>query len=163
MWNSVAQLTSAAGLLAVSSDGVLNASQPASTFDAYAILYDASGNVSYGTYLSGGSTTEKVSATTGEDHLWIAGTTGPNLPLRNAVQQSFGGATDGFVAEFGADGTLLSSTYLGGSGADEVDLIVPLPDGSVVVSGVTKSPDFAATLPPSVIGGGKNFVLHMRP
>lgn len=161
-WNPVVQLPSNASLLAVSSDGVINASQPGGTTDAYAIRYDSDGNVSYGTYLSGGSTIMKSSAVTARDHLWIAGTTGPDLPLLNAVQPSFGGATDGFLAEFDSDGTLVSSTYLGGAANDEVDSVLPLAHGSVVAIGKTNSPDFLATLPPSAIGGGNTFILHLR-
>jgi hypothetical protein len=162
-WNLWAQLSTPALLLAVSADGVLNASVPASTVDAYAIRYGASGTITYGTYLSGGATTQKSSALTALDHLWIAGVTAANFPLLDPVQPSFGGATDGFIAEFDSDGTLLSSTYLGGAGNDEVDSIIPLPDGSLVAIGLTQSPDFAATLVPSAIGAGSTFIVHLRP
>jgi hypothetical protein len=102
------QLPSPADQLGVSAGGVINASQPNMTNDAFALRYDAAGNITYGTYLSGGATIVKASAVTGIDHLLIAGTTGPNLPLLNPAQSSFGGATDGFVAEFDSDGTLLN-------------------------------------------------------
>jgi hypothetical protein len=158
----VAQLTFSASQLAVSEGGVLNASQPGSTTDAYAIRYDASGAITYGTFLSGGSTTEKTSVVTAFNHLLIAGVTGANLPLLNPIQPSIGGDTDGFLAEFDTDGTLLSSTYLGGTGKDEVDNLVPLPDGSVIAIGTTASSDFAANLPPSAIGAGNTFIIHLR-
>ena len=162
-WAPLLQLPGAAQVLSVSAGGVLHASQPNNTDDAYAIHYDAAGKLGYGTYLSGGATTEKVSALDAGDHLWIAGTTGPDLPLKDPIQADFGGRTDGFLAEFDVDGTLLFSTYLGGTGDEEIDAILPLPDGSVILIGQSDSADDTANAPASVLGEGKTFVLHIKP
>ena len=158
---TLVQLNAPAAQIAVSAGGVVNASQPAVATDAFAFAYDATGALTYGTYLGGGSTTTNASAVNGAGHLFLAGRSGPGLPVSNASQPQIGGAADGFLAEFDESGTLLSSTYLGGSGDDQVDSIVPQDDGSVIVFGTTASTDFPVTQT-SPLGTGALFVARLR-
>lgn len=82
-----------------------------------------------------------------------------------AAQTVSGGAgsRDGFVARVDASGTyLLYSSFMGGSGQDFVEHgLALLPDGSVLVAGVTQSPDFpgAGTLQ----GQGDGFLAKVNP
>jgi hypothetical protein len=87
--------------------------------------------------------------------IYFAGfTTSRDLPVSpNAFQRTYGGDGgapwgngDGFVAKFSPDGsTLLFSTYLGGTGNDNVNgnnSLVIDPAGRVIVIGETHSPNF---------------------
>ena len=51
------------------------------------------------------------------------------------------GTADGFIARFDVTGTLLSSTYFGGSGEDEINALAVDEAGRVAVAGVTYSYD----------------------
>lgn len=80
--------------------------------------------------------------------VFIAGCTKSNdLPASPATQydSSLGGAADGFVAKFAANGSLLNWTYLGGSKTDWVafnDVLELDANGRAVVCGITRSADF---------------------
>jgi hypothetical protein len=128
------------GTLAIGDGGVIHATQNAHSNDGFAFKFDASGNIAYGTYFGGGQTFVKAAAVAPNGHLFIAGTTGPGLPLANAIQPVLGGGTDGFLAELDASGALVSSTYLGGPDNDEIDSITVLADGSVFAVGSVVSP-----------------------
>ncbi len=123
--------------IVVGDGGVIHASQTDYAVDGFAFKFDSLGNVIYGTYLGGGRTTVKTAALAPNGHFFLAGITGPGLPLANAIQPAFGGATDGFLAEFDGSGRLVSSTYLGGPGNDEIDSITVLFDGSVLAIGTS--------------------------
>ncbi|MET0648817.1 MAG: SBBP repeat-containing protein [Pyrinomonadaceae bacterium] len=57
-----------------------------------------------------------------------------------------GGAFDGFVTKFNADGSgLLYSTFLGGSGVDSGSDIAVDAEGNAYVTGITRSTDFPTT------------------
>jgi len=59
-----------------------------------------------------------------------------------AFQSGYGGGQDGFVMKFTPDGQMAGATYLGGSLDDTASFIAVAPNGSVVISGTTRSPDF---------------------
>jgi len=69
-----------------------------------------------------------------------------NASLESApwtFQSTFGGgSSDAYAVKFTPDGQLAWATYLGGSQADSATLIAVAPNGSVVISGTTASPDF---------------------
>jgi len=136
---------------------------------AYLIRQDPSGNVVYATYLGGRSQDGGTAITTDpQGNVYIAGYTyssdfpvtpgalqiknnGPVTPVV-VVNDEFpfgpsdvarGG--DAFVAKFASDGTLLFSTFLGGSGSDVPSLIAVDSTGSIYVSGTTTSADFPIT------------------
>ena len=67
----------------------------------------------------------------------------PTTP--GALQPNFGGAEDGFLAVFDRSATLLYSTYIGGSGQDNVRGIEVGPSGEIVLVGGTSSDDFPVT------------------
>jgi hypothetical protein len=128
------------GAIAIGDGGVIHATQNAHVNDGFGFKFDASGNIVYGTYFGGGQTLVKAAAVAPNGHLFIAGSTGPGLPLANAIQPEIGGGTDGFLAELDSSGTLVSSTYLGGPDNDEIDSITVLADGSVFAVGTVVSP-----------------------
>ncbi|KAK3287214.1 hypothetical protein CYMTET_5265, partial [Cymbomonas tetramitiformis] len=88
--------------------------------------------------------------------VWVGGTTNSRdlrvqapegqEPLQAAMQ----GASDGYIAKLAVGdgcrlGPMLLSTYLGGSGQDSVDALVPGNDGGLWVLGTTTSKDLLVT------------------
>jgi len=147
--------------LTVGAGGVLHGSQTPNLPQGYLVVTDAVGSLSYGTYLGGPFTQVNAVATSG-GKVFVAGKTQGGLPLANAAQPAFGGDADAFIAAFDENGVLLWSTYLGGSAADTIDWVLPLPDGSVVVVGTTASTDFPS-LQPSPFQKGDTFIARLRP
>jgi hypothetical protein len=117
--------------------------------DAFVIKLDPQGNVLYSTYL-GGSGDDHATGVALDDqgNVYVAGwTTSLNFPIRNALQPNLIGGREGFLAKFSPDGQLLYSTYIGGSGQDEVHALAVDSQGNAFVAGVTASKDFP------VVGG----------
>lgn len=101
--------------------------------------------LSWSTYFGGSNLDAgNVLATDGEGNLYVGGVTASlNLPIESPFQGVFGGFVDGFVSKLSADGsTLLFSTYLGGTAADQVFALVVDEAGAITVAGFTGSPDF---------------------
>ncbi|HLG95502.1 MAG TPA: hypothetical protein VKX49_04230 [Bryobacteraceae bacterium] len=137
----LATLPKPSSVLAVGDGQVIHAGQPAGSVDGFAFRFDAMGNVVYGTYFGGGTTRIKAAALAPNGHIFLAGSTGPGLPLANPIQSAFGGGnTDAFLAELDAAGSLISSTYLGGPADEEIDSIRILTDGSILAVGSTVTP-----------------------
>ncbi|MDJ0730959.1 MAG: hypothetical protein QNJ33_13290 [Crocosphaera sp.] len=99
------------------------------------------------------SFTERDIATTiavnGEDEPYIGGyTCSLDFPTENPFQADLASVdfetfTDGFITKFAADGmSVIFSTFFGGSDLDEIRAITLTPDGSVVATGITASPDW---------------------
>jgi uncharacterized protein (TIGR03437 family) len=86
------------------------------------------------------------------------------LPVGAAAFQPLyaGGPSDAYVARFTPGGRLSGATYLGGSLTDTPSLIAFGPNGSVVVAGNTRSPDFPAIAQP-IASSGVNFVTSIFP
>jgi hypothetical protein len=126
--------------------------------DAFVTKLDPTGMVAYSTYLGG----------TGEDHgsgitvnsageAYVCGwTNSPNFPTVNAIQPDRRGNEDGWVAKLSANGgSLLFSTYLGGTGNESARGVAVHPTGGVYVVGRTTSSDFPvlAAIQPTYGGG----------
>jgi hypothetical protein len=103
--------------------GALLGGPPPSTSVGYAIAADAAGDA----YLTGV-------------------TTSPAFPLAAPFDPVFSPPSDAFVTELDPTGTLLlSSSYLGGPGADAGYGLAVDPGGTVYVTGTTSSPAFPTT------------------
>ncbi|MFA7162380.1 MAG: hypothetical protein WC083_07415, partial [Candidatus Methanomethylophilaceae archaeon] len=104
----------------------------------------------YSSYLGGGSSDwGEALAGDGSGGVWVTGRTDSiDFPSQNAYQSSYGGSTDAFVSHFSSSGTLLSSTYLGGSdygygrGSESGHALAGDGAGGVWVTGGTSSSDF---------------------
>ena len=164
-WTNLLQVDRPVFNLVVSANGVVQASQDPDPPQLYYLVSNSVGDIEYGTFFGGAFT--QISAMAGSfpgsgSNAYIVGVTQGGLPLTDAVQPALGGGTDGFLTAFDAGGSLLWSTYLGGSGNDSIDWVLPLADGSVVVAGTTQSTDFPS-LQPSPLGAGSTFIAHLRP
>ncbi|MCZ6816257.1 MAG: SBBP repeat-containing protein, partial [Planctomycetota bacterium] len=97
----------------------------------------------------GGSGDDEFSAVAiGPDGtIHVAGRTeSTDIPVMNGLQSvNQGGPSDAYIAIFRPDGTLISATFLGGSGRDEANDIVVDRNGVVYVIGTTNSPNFPIT------------------
>ena len=133
--------------------------------DAFvATLAANGGSLVFSTYLGGAAGSagapEQANcvAFSATGRLLIAGTTASrNFPVTtDAVQVAFaGGATDGFITNLNANGTMRRSTYLGGSGDDGINAIMLDPYGSgPVVGGYTTSTDFPTKNPVQNVNAG---------
>jgi hypothetical protein len=118
--------------------------------DAYVIKISANFQTFFYSSLIGGSGTETgVSvALDAAGSAYISGrTTSQDLPRVGAIQNSYGGGdSDAFVSKLSLDGkTLAYSTYLGGSGAEDVQIRSGISVdalGNAYVTGDTQSANF---------------------
>ena len=109
----------------------------------------------WGTFLGGSDQeTNTCTAIDSSGNVYVAGTTlSTDFPTTPGVfSRTFSGGTPGnawggdtFLAKFSPDGALLFSTYLGGSGDEEIDGITFDASGNLYVVGTTSSADFPTT------------------
>jgi hypothetical protein len=108
-------------------------------YDAFATKLNATGSaLVYSTYL-GGSGIEhgRGIAVDASGNAYVAGQTGssdfPTTP--GAYQTTYGGAEDAFVVKIAPSGSVVYSTYVGGSGVDAANAIAVDPSGNAYVTG----------------------------
>jgi hypothetical protein len=126
--------------------------------------------VSYATYLGGGDleTVWTMRVDPAGSPVMAGWSRSSNFPTVGAYQGSSGGGLDdAFVSKLTPDGTALSySTYIGGSGYDEVLGMDLVGDGSVVLGGITSSTNYPTVSPlqASNAGGSHDgFVTRLAP
>ena len=110
--------------------------------DAFVTKLEASGSaLVYSTYL-GGSQFEEAHAigTDSSGHAYVTGwTISPNFSVHNALQPTLGGPSFGhdlFVAKFDPTGSVVYSTYLGGTSTDEGNAITADDEGNAYITGL---------------------------
>jgi len=139
-----------------------------SNLDAFVVQITADGSaLGYATYLGGSRSDEGLgnSADGGfsiaVDQQGQASVTGitfsSDFPIENALQSTYGGGGDAFVAQLTADGAALRyATYLGGSGLD-VGFGIALDQlGQASVTGETSSSNFPTENALQPASGGRN-------
>ena len=90
-----------------------------------------------------GSCSGNAIAVDSKGNAYVAGSATAGFPTQSAFQASFGGgANDAFVLKLNSSGTLMYSTYLGGSGDDSANAIAVDGSGNAYVAGGTQSTDF---------------------
>jgi hypothetical protein len=120
---------------------------------AYIARLSSSGNsLMFSTYLGGSGCTMSYPETgqgialDAQGDAYVAGVTSSgDFPLLNAVQPQLLGSTDAFVTKVNSSGSLLFSTFMGGSGVDVGNAIALDASGAVYVAGYTYSSDFPVT------------------
>jgi hypothetical protein len=124
------------------------------TGDAFITKMNAGGTkLIYSTYLGGSQTNAATAIAVSNGSAYVTGyTTSPDFPIQaavstaNALQITYGGATDAFVTALSTLGnTLVYSTFLGGSGADYGMGIAADATGYAYVTGFTESTNFPLT------------------
>jgi uncharacterized repeat protein (TIGR01451 family) len=121
--------------------------------DAFVAKFNVAGGLVYSTYLGGSEYEQgKGIAVDASGNAYVVGwTSSTNFPTVNPLQASNSGGTDIFVSKLNASGSaLIYSTYLGGSGGDNIDYGSGLAvdaSGSAYVTGLTGSTDFPTVAP----------------
>lgn len=129
------------------------------TQDAFVAAFSPTGSaLSYSTYL-GGSLADAAAgiAVDMNQNAYVTGLTGStDFPVGHATQGTSGGANDAFVTEIRSSGTLVFSTYLGGSANEDSRsaggsvspvgaIAVNSAGANIYVTGNTASSNFPAT------------------
>lgn len=120
--------------------------------DVFMTSFTSSGQRNWGRYYGGNKNDEpsRLFAAPNAGFFLCGRTASPNtseglIASGNAASTQFlGGALDGFVARFNADGSRVWGSYVGGSGDDRCTGVAVAPNGDVFVSGATNSTDFPA-------------------
>lgn len=121
------------------------------SYDAFvAKISPAGDSLAYATYLggSGGDRANGIAVDVDGSAYITGGTGSPNFPTTaGALQKTFGGAWDAFVAKLSPGGnTLVYSTYLGGSSEDCGNGITVDAAGAAYVTGQASSTNFPTTV-----------------
>src|ERR1022692_561612 len=129
---------------------------------------NAAGNAFiFSTYLGGSAQDNgNAIAVDSQGNAYLTGdTTSSNFPTLGPVQATNQGQQDAFVAELRGTGTLVYSTYLGGSGNDRGAAIAVDAVGSAYVTGGTFSNNFpTANALQAASGGGQDcFIAKLSP
>jgi hypothetical protein len=137
--------------------------------DAFVTKLSASGaSLVYSTFLGGvGSDNGQRIAVGGTGCAYVAGHgDSPGFPTNNAYDAGFNGGVDVFVTKLSVSGNLLVySTWLGGSGTDNVYGLAVDANGNAYVAGSTSSADFPTLGAYDASLGGTNdqFVTKFAP
>ncbi|MCT7959592.1 SBBP repeat-containing protein [Laspinema sp. D1] len=117
--------------------------------DAFAVKLSREGQLVYSTYLGGNNDDGGLGiATDGNGNAYITGATySNNLPIQNAVQSSFGGVQDAFITKLAADGNLVYSTYIGGTGSELGESIAVDTNQNVYITGTVNAPLLPVVVP----------------
>jgi hypothetical protein len=127
--------------------------------DAFIAKYDPSGVKTWSTYFGGNSDDYGLGIDCDSiANVYLTGTTisTSGLATTSANQTVYGGGyQDAMLAKFNSSGSLLWSTYYGGSSEDEGDKVICAPNGGIYISGFTGSDTGMVTTgaPQTVLGG----------
>jgi hypothetical protein len=149
---------------------VTNAWQPASRGgnDAFVAKLTPGGkSLVYCTYLGGRNDDRAFGiAVDKAGNAYVTGwTTSPDFPQVRSFQPGFGGGKDAFVTKLDPSGTVVLSSYYGGSGQDSGNAIAVDSAGNVFVAGETDSANLALkfAIRPSLGGASDAFILELDP
>ena len=118
--------------------------------EAFLTEFNSTHNLVYSTFFGGAVNETYCSGIAIDlyDNMYITGyTTGSDLPMVNAINSTFGGKTDSFIAKFNSTGSLIFSTFLGGNDTDAIDAIAVDSYQEIYVTGYTFSTNFPMVNP----------------
>ncbi|MCS7303381.1 MAG: hypothetical protein NZ606_08115 [Candidatus Kapabacteria bacterium] len=128
--------------------GVVQATYGGGDADGFAVLLNPStGTRQAATYIGGDGSDAMRAVALGSQRLAIGGsTTSAALPA-TAHQQQFGGVQDGYITVLNTQlSNRIWSSYYGGRGFDDIRGCGWLSDGSLVIAGITNSPNTAQAI-----------------
>jgi hypothetical protein len=121
----------------------------------YTDIFEATGGGTNCSAAGTGNCSGNAIAVDGSGNAYVAGSATAGFPTLSAFQAAFGGGgTDGFVLKVNSSGTLVYSTYLGGSSTDNVNAIAIDSTGNAYVGGATNSTNFPTASPIQSSNGG---------
>ena len=134
--------------------------------DAFVVKLSANGQqLLWATYFGGSGDDRATSVAIDSNNNIVVGgwTQSSNFPA-NVSQTSFGGLRDGFLLKFNVSGSLLFSTFVGGSDSDAVNAVAVDSRGVIYAAGESKSTDFPVlnAYQNSNAGGGDAFLVSYQ-
>jgi MYXO-CTERM domain-containing protein len=117
---------------------------------AFVTKLDATGSaLVFSSYLGGnGEDVANGIAVDPSGNAYVTGyTSSTNFPIVSAFQSTLAGGVDAFVTEVSPAGSLVHSTYLGGSDDDEAHAMAVDGAGAAYIVGITDSSDFPTQVP----------------
>ena len=141
---------------------------PANNSDAFVAKLNPAGTaLVYFTTFGGSANDSGIAiAVDTNGNAYLAGSTdSTDFPVKSAVQPIKPGNTDGFVTKLDANGAIVFSTYIGGSGPDALDAIAVDASTNVYVSGTSSSTNFPAihAVQPAIDGNSSAVVAKLNP
>jgi len=138
------------------------------SYDAFVARINPAGSaLAYSTYLGGNSDDDGFGiAVDSGGNAYVTGVTAStDFPTMNPLQPASGGGTDAFVTKITPSGSLVYSTYLGGSSNDAGTGIAMDSLGNAHVTGYTYSLDFPTLNPLQARLGGRDdaFLSKLNP
>jgi len=135
--------------------------------DAWITRFDSTGVPVFSTFFGGGMDDKTWGMMRRDGYLYISGVThSSDLPMNvTAPQDSLWGASDGFVVKFDTAGNYVTSTFLGGTGADDAMALTVNADTMVTVCGITYSNNLQVTpgaYQQAYVASGDGFVLRYK-
>jgi beta-propeller repeat-containing protein len=116
--------------------------------DVFVTKLDSSGAVVF-TATFGGKALDQANAIAldASGNIWVGGrTSSNNFPLHDALQTDFGMDTTGFLVKLAPDGSVIYSSYFGGTlSVSSVNGVATDQSGNLCVTGTTNSSDFPIT------------------
>jgi uncharacterized protein (TIGR03437 family) len=116
--------------------------------DVFVTKLDPSGNILQ-TFTLGGKYADQANgiAVDSAGNIWVAGvTTSPDFPIHNPLQATSASTGTGFLTKLAPDGSILFSTYLGGTTAmSAMNAVAVDAGGNAYVAGYTFAPDYPHT------------------
>ena len=115
--------------------------------DFFVVKRDSNGAILYATYMGGNANDASfgIAADSSGNAYVAAVTLSSNFPTRTPYQAALAGGADAAVAKFDPSGSLVFSTYLGGSGDESAQRVAVDSSGNVYVGGNTASQNFPTT------------------
>jgi len=116
--------------------------------DGYVSKFSPTGALVYTTFLVGNSGEDaRAIAVTPAGIAFVGGsTTSPDFPRVGAFQSNYGGNGDGYVVKLAVNGTIMKSSFIGGSGRDAVNGVRlgkgPNMTNGLYLIGITESRNF---------------------
>lgn len=113
--------------------------------DAVLVKLSAQGGCGYSTYLGGNSLdyATGVAVDQAGNPGGLGWTLSNDFPIKNPFQTTNSWSFDGFFSKFAnSEGTILFTSYLGGSSPDSITAVRIASDDSILVAGLTESDDF---------------------
>ena len=113
-------------------------------FDAIVAKFYSNGSLLWSTYLGGEGWDEGYGIAVATDgSCYVVGRSdSENFPIKNAFCDTYKGNTDSFITKFASNGSLLWSSFFGGSQFDSGSAIALANNGDIYITGQTLSNDF---------------------
>lgn len=135
--------------------------------DAWIARFDSTGQPVFSTFFGGAMDDKTWSMELRDGHLYLSGVSqSSDLYMNtNVPQDSMWGASDGFIVKFDTTGNYVTSTYLGGSGADDMYGVTVNADTFITCVGVCYSNNFPVTAgcyQSNYVASGDGFVARYK-